>query len=65
MTDVREWTTAENLQVGDCINVGDQTEEEFYVTVDSVTLAPLTVLIGTKELAFPFVIQYGEQVTFE
>lgn len=58
------FTTAECLEEGDVINVGDPTEEPISATVIAVEVEDLTVTIHTKEIAFPIKAQVGEQVSY-
>lgn len=59
-----EFTEVENLEAGQVIDVGDQTEEEVFVTVEYVTVRGNEVRVSTKELAFDLIMNRGEQVTF-
>lgn len=57
-----DYAKAEDLREGETIEVGDQTEEEVFLTVDSVQVEPTFVLIYTKELAYPLFAKVGELV---
>ncbi|MGW6597918.1 hypothetical protein [Streptomyces sp. NPDC055036] len=59
-----EFTTAENLEEGDVIDVGDQTEEPVFVTVELVTVDDEEVIVNTKELSWPLRMRYDDQVTY-
>lgn len=59
-----DYAKAEALQEGETIEVGDQTEEEVFFTVDSVQVEESFVLIYTKELAYPLFAKRGELVNY-
>lgn len=59
-----EFTTAELLEEGQSIDIGDPTEEQVFVTVELVTVTGNEVLISTKELGWPLRMNVGDQVTF-